>query len=360
MRFLLVILIIAPALDAVAQETVYLGSRHQAVHVTTLALYQQYADGDDHVEEITVPISVFVPVGQNLGLSLRASPARASGRTLETVSSVSDAQASLSFSRAIGSGSAVLAVSANLPSGKSTLSQDEFETALHLSQNFYDFYVPVFGQGFNAAPSLSVAIPISDGVVVGIGAAYQVKGRFAPSSEFSTEYDPGDELLLTAGLDLRVGPGAALSGDLTYTTYGSDRIGEHVAFTSGDRVTLTTQLLQFVRRDELRVIVRYRSKGKSELPTVDGTGIEVERSVPNQFEVLGRYRTRLIEHAALTVLVQGRFYSETEAFESKSLFDVGVAPEFDVSDSVRFITRFVYTAGSFTGVTAGLGLGYAM
>jgi len=364
MRRLLIILpailVLSPVAKTVAQEAVYLGSRREAVHVTTRAQYQRYVDGDARIEELTFPLSAFVPVTPELGLSLRASPARASGRALESVGSVSDAQIGATYSKGFRRTSLVLGLSANLPVGKTSLSAREFDTSRRLSQNFYDFYLPIFGQGLNVAQSLTLAVPIHERIVVGAGAAYQIKGPFTPSSAFPDEYDPGDELLLTAGLDVQISSSSALSGDLTVTTYAGDTVSDEVVFGSGNRFTLTAQLLQYVGRDELRLIARYRSKGRSELPAVDGTVTKGERTVPNQAELSGRYRLRLDENTTVALLGHGRYYSAAGAFGSKSLVDVGVAPEHALSSTILLLTRFAYTTGSFSGVSAGAGLAFTL
>lgn len=354
------ILVLSPAAEVLAQESVYLGSRREAVHVTTRALYQRYVDGDARIEELTFPLSVFLPVTPELGLSLRASPARASGRALEPVGSVSDAQIGATYNKGFRRASLVMGLSANLPVGKTSLSAPEFDTSRRLSQNFYDFHLPILGQGLNVAQSLTVAVPIHERVVVGAGAAYQIKGPFAPSRAFPDEYDPGDELLLTAGLDVQLSSTSALSGDVTVTTYAGDTVGEEVVFGSGNRFTLTTQLLQYFRRDELRLIARYRSKGRSELPALDNAVTELERTVPNQAEIAGRYRLRLNENTTLALLAQGRYYSETSAFGSKSLVDVAVAPEYVLSSTTLLLTRLACTLGSFSGVSAGAGLAFTL
>ena len=84
-------------------------------------------------------------------------------------------------------------------------------------------------------------MPVGDALVVGAGVAYQYRGQFAPR-ENASEYDPGEELLVTGGLDYKLSPRAAVSADLTYATYGEDDWGG-VKLSAGSRVTATAQVL---------------------------------------------------------------------------------------------------------------------
>lgn len=332
------------------------GVRPAAV-VTTGAHYQRFAlEESGHIEEISFPVYAAVPVGPSTSVSLRVSPASAGGRGHESLAGLSDVQLTAGHAGTIGSGSFVVSLGLNLPSGKRSLSSDEFETTVQLSQNFYDFRTPTFGQGFNASPGITWAVPIRENLVLGLGATYQYKGGFQPLEEMDEEYRPGSELLLTGGLDLRVGPAAALSGDVTYTRYGTDRIGTEDVFEAGDQVLATTQFLMHRGFDELRLVARYRNRGRGTLVAAGIPNGSALRTLPNQLDLLGSYRMRTSTSTAISFFSGVHYYDGTDVFSSRLLLSLGVGPERAISEQVGLWTRFSSRLGDFTGLEVAAGL----
>ena len=355
-RILLLLLLLGLAAEGAAQDdALYLSSQQQPVRISIGASYQSYAEDGGDLSEFSIPLAISIPLGRRLGVSVLASQASASGDNVESVSGVSDAQVGLSYYQQVGQGSVVLSLGANLPSGKRELTQDEFATSIFLSQHFYNFRVPGFGQGFNVSPGLVVALPVSEDVVLGVGASYQVKGGYKPI-EGMDDYDPGDEILLTGGFDYRLSRTTNLSADVTYTRYGSDTFGGRDVYTSGDKLTITAQLLGYLRVHELRLVARYRGLSKGSRPAVPGAADESLQTLPGQVLLRGSYRHRVSPAFTLGLLAQARLFDETDVFEARNLFDVGLAPVVALSDKVALRLRFLYTLGNFTGFETGGGL----
>ena len=360
MRYWLVILLAAlvsvPA--AVAQESsLFLSSQRAPVRVSLGAAYQNYAHEDVNVQEVSIPLTLSAPLGRGLGLTLTAHQASVEGDTLESLSGVADVQVGLSYVIRLAAGSLVLNVGANLPSGKRELTPGEFATTVLLSQHYYRFQVPGFGQGFNVAPGVVWAFQVSEIVTAGLGAAYHYRGAYQPLSTLDAEYDPGDEVVLTGGLDVRTAPTTNLSADVTYTLYGSDAFGEQETFDPGDKVTATVQLLSLFGPSELRLVARYRSVTKSTRPAELTTAGEEElRLLPAQLLLHGTYRHAFSEPFTLGLLAQARLFDENVLFESATLLDVGLLPTVAVTPRVTLLARAVYTLGDLTGLEAGGGL----
>ncbi len=360
-RLLLPLLLLGLVSEGFAQEgDLYLSSQQQPVRVSIGAVYQRFTDDDRAISEVTAPLALSAPLGRSFGISLTASPASATGDAVQSLSGFSDAQLGLSYYQKIGQSSVVASLGVNLPSGKRELTLEEFTTTVLLSQHFFNFRLPGFGQGFNVEPGLVWAFPVGEGVVLGLGVAYQVKGPYKPLEGSTDDYDPGDELLLTGGLDLRLGPTTNLSADLTYTHYAPDKVGDAEIFSAGDRVTATGQLLSFFGRHELRLTARYRGQARSSIPATFGLAAEDLRTLPALVLLLGSYRHQVSGPFVLGVLAQARAFGETDVFESKTLFDVGLAPEVALSPTVRLRARFVYTLGDISGVEAGGGLVFTL
>ena len=355
-RLLFSLLLLGLAAEGAAQnDALYMSSRQPPIRISIGALYQSYMEADTSLSEVSIPLAVSFPIGPNLGVSLIASQASASGDAVESLSSISDAQVGLSYYQQVGESSVVVSLGVNLPSGKSELTQDEFQTSIFLSQHFYNFRVPGFGQGFNVSPGVVVAFPVSENAVFGVGASYQIKGAYKPI-EGMGDYDPGDEILLTGGFDYRAGRTTNFSADVTYTIYGSDTFDATDVFSPGDKVTATAQLLSYLGANELRLVARYRSISKSSRPAVVGAADEELRTLPAQVLLRGAYRHKLSPTFTLGVLAQARLFDETDSFSAKTLFDVGLTPEFALSDKVALRLRALYTLGDFTGFEAGGGL----
>lgn len=338
---------------------IYMGSERKPIRITTGAVYQQYSDQDSRLSQIAFPITAFIPVSRSLGFTLRANPALVSGDAVTALEGMSDAQAAVSFYQPIGEGSVVLSVSSNLPSGKRELTEEEFATTALLSQDFYGFYVPVFGQGLNISPGITFAYPLGENVAGGIGASYQLKGEFKPVQNMPDAFTPGAELLITGGLDFKLNPTWALSTNLTYMLYQPDKLGDVTVYESGNQLFTSAQLLGSLGINQVRVIASFRTKAKSLLPA-GGDFVTAPRSVPQQYRLLGLYSLRIQENMRANLLAQLRHFNESDFFSNKTLFDLGASQEYAFSEVVATVLRFKYTFGSFPGVELGLGLSFTI
>jgi hypothetical protein len=345
--------------SAVSAQDAYIGSAPRPIRIATGAVFQQYADADSRLQQVSFPFTAYLPVSRPLAFSVAFSPALVDGASVASLSGISDAQLALSYYNRFGEASLVASLSANLPSGKRALTQEEFETSTLVSQNFYGFRLPVFGQGLNLSPGVTFAFPAGDAATLGIGASYQVRGSFEPLAGMAEAFDPGDELLLTAGADVRLDPSWALSGDVTYTLFQPDELGAVEVYDSGDQVAVSLQALGHMGFNQLRIFARYRNKGKSTLPIGDAA-VAAPRTEPSQGRLLGAYRVRVIEGIYATLLAQGRYFEATDLYDAMTLVDLGASQEFAVSREISMTSRFIYTFGSFPGVEIGGGLAFSL
>jgi hypothetical protein len=251
-----------------------------------------------------------------------------------------------------------MTVGVNLPSGKQALTQEEFETLTLLSRNQYDFQTPSFGLGLGVSPGLTLAFPLSEAVVIGLGAAYQYRGDFEPLEDMPDTYRPGDELLITGGLDVRFGLAVSFSADVTYATYRADQLGIEEVFAAGDKVLVGGQLRYVGRLNQFRLAARYRSRARNSLAAAGGTLVEEdEKMFPDEIEVFTDHRTRLAGFLYGSVLGEARFYNETLLLpDLRALYGAGLGLELAVSPHVHFPAWFLYQFGDLTGLEAVFGL----
>ena len=337
----------------------HVGAQRVPVQVTTGAVYQQFADDGAALGQLALPLTGVVPVTEGVGLSLRASYASASGDDLASVGGLADAQAAVSVHRALGAGAAVASLSVNLPTGGGVATAEEAETAFLLGQGFYGFRLPSLGQGFNATPALTYAFPLSERLALGAGASYQYRGAFEPLGTVDDPYDPGDEVLLTAGLDYRLTEASTLALDASYVHYGEDTWGA-LAYTTGDAVSVTAQWAAALGGHEVRVLGRVRRKADTEVPPETAALLALDAAVPTQARLAGHVRLRLGERLYLGALAQGRYYDASEAFDAKTLLDVGVLPEYALTPGLRLTIRLGATVGDLRGFEAGAGLAWGL
>ena len=326
---------------------------------------------DIDFSEFSFPLTIYVPVGRSLGLSIRSSQASADSDQLESISSIADTQLGLSY--LLSRANIILNANINLPTGKTELSSDEFETTSLIGNNIFSLRIPNFGRGTNVSAVFTWAYPATEKLVLGLGASYQLRGSFRPLADLLEDYDPGDEILLTAGFDARLGATASLSTDVIFTLFGTDKVGDEDVFASGSRIVVTTQLRKHIGFDEFRLLARYRTKAKNEQALILGQPLaeEVDNSFGNQIEILANYRRRFSRKFYGKVLIDGRFYQEAAGFRTFAttpgsagitLLGFGIGPELIVSRRVTVPITLKYFMGSFdngpdvTGFEAGIGL----
>ncbi len=352
---LLLLALAPPALGQAAGEpaALYVGSEQQPVRVTFEGLYQRFGD----LAEASLPLRLYVPIGEHVALGLNTSYAAVSGDDVETLSALGDVQIAASYFQPIGTGSLVTSLSFNVTTGSSALSFGEFRAATLASQAAYAFRVPSFGQGLRVAPALTYAFPVGERVALGLGAAYQYRGPYEPLADEPDAYDPGEEVLLTLGADLEVTPTSSVAVDLSLGLNGTDRWGP-TDYEPGNTGAATVQFLQVIGPHEVRAFARYRARGKSALPDAS---FSAQTAVPTHLTVGGEGQVQLSPALRLGALARVRSYSRSALLgEGQTLADLGLAPVLSVSERLHLTGRFVYTLGSFSGVTAGGGLSVAL
>jgi hypothetical protein len=284
--------------------------------------------------------------------------ASATGDPPGSLGGITDVQVSLSYRQPVSSGSLMLGLGVNLPSGKTGLSDAEFDMLRLISNNQYGFQVPTLGQGFGVSPSATLAFPVSRNVVLGAGISYQFRGAYEPLQSTTDAYDAGDELLLTGGLDIGLSRALVVSADLSYAAYGTDRFGEDEVFRAGRKLLSSAQLRHTRGWNELWLFMQYRLRGKNSLPDLTGGTFEEEaaKTTRNEFRAEGRYGFRLSSMLDMGFVGEFRSFEGIPDIEAATVFGGGIAPVFRLGADATIPLRVVYFAGDVSGLEAGLGL----
>lgn len=338
-------------------DQVVLAGQRQPTRLTLTPLYQRVEQDSLVLKEFSTMVFAFLPIHRNLAAGLRINHAATSGNGLTSADGLTDAQASLAYTRDVRRARLLVSFTVNLPSGKQHFTPDEFRTVSLVALNEYGFQIPSFGQGIGLTPAVTLALPLSEDVVAGFGAVYQYRGSYEPLADMTDTYNPGNEVLLTGGLDVRLGPTTTLATDLSFAVYGTDRLGTREVFASGSKTSLSARLRHTPGRREVWVMAVYRSRAKNSL-AVDGVLVtEVEKTTPDQLEVIGRYQFPLHPRFYLGVRVEASYF-EARPYRRQETVRVGagLVPEVIASRSVRIPMRFTYLTGDLSGFDIGIGL----
>ena len=322
------------AIPASSQEDAYILANQGSVSVRSHIQSWTMEGQNRRITEVGTVLSVKYPVLPILNFSFRTSQATTYG-DFKKVSGWSDVQ--LGVAGQIESAHLLLSVGANIPSGKTELSADEFQTAALVSNPIFDFGVPAWGQGFNINPGVAWAYEAGRNVVVGVAASYQYKGAYRPQENI-TEYDPGDEIVFTGGADFRLNESSSTSVDIVFTSYGTDKVNGTEVFVPGSAISVNAQYKKHFKNDELWLYGRYRSKAKGDFPT---------RVEPNRTEFQAGYTLSASRSFSFGIRGSARFFEETDAaLSGAQLFGFELVPTCVLSPSVRMPIRIRYVAGS--------------
>ncbi|MEO0560160.1 MAG: hypothetical protein AAF170_18485 [Bacteroidota bacterium] len=229
-----------------------------SVIVDASAIGQSYTTADGTVNQMTLPLRASVQLTPTVVMNLRTAVAAAGGDDLQTLGGLTDTQIGARLSRSVGAGIVDMSLSASLPTGQTALSLRELVTASTLSLDDYAFATPSFGRGTVLAPGISAALPVSETAAVGMGAVYSIASSYTLVQADTALYRPGNELLITAGLDAALGRIGLVTVEGSYVQYGDDRYRE-ATFSPGGTLggtirlalgtgTVRTRLLASARR----------------------------------------------------------------------------------------------------------------
>ncbi len=342
---------------AYAQTTeIALGSQERKTVVTASTVFQRY-DDTFQMSEFSVPVQVSIPAGRNLVLSGYAALGSVSGDGFESFSGMTDLHVNANYVTEVGSSSIVLGLGAAIPIGKRDLSLDEFDASVVLSQHGYDFRVPGFGQDFRMTPSIAVAVPVARDVVAGFGASYVLRGSYTPIELLSESLGPGNELAITAGLDTRLSATTFLSADLTFTTYGTDTLGDIELVQVGNKIIAVVKLYAFARHHEFTLLGIYRNQSGTRS---NGAAVASgERTTPSTGEIRGLYSRKVSDRVSLNALSRLRFVESTPelrllsgqrvSFPSLTILDFGGGAVFAVDKDVDVPVRLLARVGDIRG-----------
>jgi hypothetical protein len=339
-------------------------------------IVQRYGiEGGLDASAVSVPFSAAIPLaGGRVGVSVRAAYVSASLDSFTTVSGLADASLGAHVRQKLGPAEGLVGLNVGLPVGTKQLGFDAFDTAVVLSRNELAFAVPQVGQGLQVAPSAAIAVPLGPTVAFGAGVSYVNRGAYQPFAAPDFEYDPGNEVTLTAGVEANLFV-TDVSLDVAYTRYSDDSFGD-ATFTPGNRFVATARVGGSVGY----FLARYRQRADGTLPVVGGESRTIIPFRPYEIRLESGGRARL-GPVALGYGGAARYYGDLRQFEEQPgvgevfnavgehqlVFDVALRPAVMIGERTAVQGQFVYSIGLGTialpddvprlvGFAAGLGL----
>ncbi len=331
-------------------------------------LYQRWLieteDGTQtDVNQFSTMFNVGYKYDDRLNFSLTGAYANVYG-DLSQIQSITDMV--LSGTYHVPSIGTIFMLKVNLPTGNNSLSLNDYQsTATVIGNPVLGFRVPSFGQGLNISPGFVWAYPVSERLGIGVGASWQFNGTFQPVDGTGaidvSNFNPGNEILLTGGVDFRVSDAATVSGDIVLNRFERDRLGSDEVFKAGQRLIATLQFQQYFSFNELRVLARYQSQDKNQVIVFDFENA----TVPDMVQLAASFRTRFSPFFWCTFIVDSRSYTDINlAFSDGNVFSFGISPLIRLTSKISIPIHTRLQTGTFNfgeettvqGLEAGIGI----
>lgn len=201
--------------------------------------YDIKAPSNTKITEFAVPLFVLVPVTSalsvDIGTSFASSRVEQTGstKTTSTISGLTDTQIRANYT--LGNDFVVITGGVNLPTGMSTVKNDQLLAASLIGSDFLSFPISNMGTGFGGTGGVAFARPVGDWNM-GLGVSMRHAAQYDPLDAGggpAAHYQPGNEYRVRGGLDRTIGSGR-LSVGLTYSTFGNDNLAGSI-YNTGNR-----------------------------------------------------------------------------------------------------------------------------
>jgi hypothetical protein len=373
---LLAAVVLAPGLRLQAQtltgETDPIRST-PPVAISTATAVQSWTRDDTEVSELSSRLSALVQFHPRVALSVDVGQATVEHDSLQRITGLSDVQASLMYVIELERSRISAAVNANLPTGKRDLSKWAYDAAFPMGISHYDFHVPFFGRGTSFAPRLAWAFEVSPVVVLGLGAAYHIRGAFDPHRSLPGKYNWGNEFSISGGAEWQASPFVRFSGNLGLTIYDADRIDGNIVYRAGQRIIGDLSARTALGRGDLFVSVRFRSVSTNRILVLDELQPETINSATGLLGAGLRYRVRptsflFADLAASFSRYRDTFdiqavdrsqlilYDQVIEIDKLDVYGLGLYPTLALTPAITIPLRLEYNAGDIDGYEAGAGL----
>jgi hypothetical protein len=227
-----------------------------------------YGDSTHQIDQFWVPLSGFVPLGDNTEARVFLATANSDvtlAATDHKLAGLSDLR--MQFSRSYVNDQYLVSAGVNLPTGKTQLQIIDAVPVLEiLAQSFLEFPMRRYGEGFGFNVLLGTARRWGDGNI-GLSARYEYLGSYKPykagDSLVVDDYKPGDVLNINLSGDWPTGS-MVWSGAALFTVYGADKSGGIKTIKQSPELTLRLDNAYKATGYTLRFRAGYTFRGDNE------------------------------------------------------------------------------------------------
>jgi hypothetical protein len=314
-----------------------------------------------NVTEMVVQLGLVWPVSRRLSFDLgtryasasregyaRDSSGTVTGTVQSTVSGLTDTQARAVYQ--VMPDVMVFTVSANLPTGKSTIEEAQLGAVSAIAHDLIPYAVSSFGSGFSLTTGLAFAVPVG-GWALGVGGAYRMSGTYRLlQGDDSTNYRAGAEMRMRVGLDRVVGQGRVALG-VTYSSFSVDEIGDLSVLRPGKRY-ITQASYSFPIGNVGLSLYAW------DLFRASGSEVQTNASVEAQnLLTLGTTATVQMGRSQLRPTLEYRSHAVEGAAGPSSMMSVNVRYVRPMGDRFVLMPSFRYDMGTITN-DLGTGVGF--
>ncbi|HEX9934022.1 MAG TPA: hypothetical protein VGB38_02395 [bacterium] len=317
--------------------------------------YAHYA-----ISQVSFPLALYIPLHDQINLNVSTIPAISAWGSAYKLNGLSDTWVQGTY---MGRNEKWMAnLGMGIPTGKTRLTNDEmtFTTEI-LSQNMFNFRVPIYGGGFCVKAGGGLAYPIMEKLVLGVGGQYVVHTPYHPvrysytyRSQYGIaertadlKYKPGNEIALQLGFDWKAGETTKTMFDVQYSVYGKDRLEGESIYGSGPKVAVNAGFFHQYDEQFVWVHLTYRVKGKHELLN----GLEFVAAEKNlngdQIELGVVWKALPFRNGEFFVFGDGRFYARNQYQKAgASIYGGGFGLNFILSPTVTLNANVRYFGGT--------------
>ncbi len=325
----IVLLLVSAALLPLQGVAGLLGEEDLSVRTgVTVRSWSMEVEGNElDVSQVTLPILVRVPVGaEKMHFSLYTSGISSDVKGDEEISMSGASDTRLRLSWLMPNDRILLSGGFSLPTGPTDLDRDEVLVSRAISNQVLGFRANRYGEGFDLFAGLAAARPVNNNWSIGGGFGGRLKGSFDFAPEASNglgEVEPGSEVFLSGGVsyhsrgDNRT---TAFNTDLSYRTYGKDKVESKEVFEEGDEIDLVINGAIDGERWKEAFLLRLVSKGEHTLlgtasPITAETSLQklvLANVTGDHYKVQGMVTYRLTTRLDLTGRLTYSHFSEVE------------------------------------------------
>jgi hypothetical protein len=197
----------------------------------------------------------------------------------------------------------------------------------------FDFQVPYLGQGLDLSISATTAREINN-FALGLGAGFIHRGSYSPFKDQELNYNPGDEISFSLGLDRPIHRNSRMMLDISYCIYTQDKAEKIAIFKSGNKLLFAGAYCYDSEFYSLVISANGRLKAKNHV----GSGrLVAERLNSNcsEFEIGATAGLKLHKDMTVRAALEGKLYSNNELeIGGAKLAGIGGGIDKNVSQSV--------------------------